>query len=305
VLRFALQRLLLALAVALTLSVAAFVLLNAAVDPAAALAGADASMEQIEVLRRQYGLDRPLAVQYFAWLGDLSHGEFGESWYWGQPVRDLLLEHAPVTLLLAALALLVTIAVAVPLGIVAALRPGGRADLASTTLAVALQATPGFWLGLLLIIVFALQLRVLPVSGDETFAHFVLPAVVLGLGSVPHVMRMTRAGLIDALAADYARTARAKGLAPMRVVVRHALPNALLPVVAVLAVQLAQKLGGSVVTESVFALNGLGRLALESILAADVPMVQMLVFVFGITCVVLNFLADLLNAWLDPRIRVG
>jgi peptide/nickel transport system permease protein len=301
---FALRRLLLAVAVSLTLSIVTFVLLNTATDPAAALAGADATQEQIENIRRQYGLDRPLAAQYLGWLGGIVRGDLGQSWYWRQPVLELVAHHAPSTLLLAIMAVGVTVLVALPLGILAALRPGTWADRIALGTAVAAQAVPTFWLGLMVILVFAVQLGWFPVSGDDSLRHFVLPALVLGMVSVPSVMRLTRTGLLDAMDADYIRTARAKGLQPLRVILAHAMPNAMLPVVSVLAVQLGGKLGGSVITETVFAINGLGKMAIESIRASDLPTVQMLVFVFGLTFVVLNFTADLINAWLDPRLRV-
>lgn len=304
-LHFLFQRLGMAAAVSFTLSVVTFLLLYSAVDPAAALAGADASDDQIAAVRRQYGLDRPVYVQYFGWLAQILSGNLGESWYWKQPIGGLILQHVGPTLLLSAMAVLVTILVALPLGIAAALKPNSVVDRFAVSFAVGAQAVPTFWLGLVFIVVFSLQLRWLPVSGDATFAHFVLPSLVLGLVSVPAVMRLTRTGLLEALNSDYIRTARAKGLLPVRVVWGHALRNALLPVVAVLAVQLGNKLGGSVVTESVFAINGLGRLALQSILAADLPTVQVLVFIFALIFVVLNVLADLVNAWLDPRVRVG
>lgn len=294
-----------ALLVAITVSVATFVLLDFGTDPAAAIAGADAPQEVVEQIRTQYGLDRPMPVRYAEWLGGVLQGDLGQSFLRRQPVGSLILTHAPVTLILSLAALAVTILTAIPLGIVAALRPNSFADRFALSFAVAAQAVPSFWLGLVLIVIFAVTFRILPVSGDETWKHFVLPALVLGTSSVPPVMRLTRTGLLDVMASDYIRTARAKGLLTPEIVVRHAMRNAMLPVVSVLAVQLGRKLGGSVITESVFALNGLGRLALNSILGADVPTLQMLVFVFALSFVVLTFLADLLNAWLDPRIRLG
>lgn len=304
-LRFILYRLATALAVAATLSIVTFLLLFSATDPAAALAGQDATLEQIEALRKQFGLDRPLAEQYFSWLGAVLTGDFGESWYWKQPVAQLIAQHAPATVLMSFMALGVTIFVALPLGIAAALRPNTLIDRFAVSFAVTAQAVPTFWLGLIFIYLFALQLKWLPVSGDGTLAHFIMPATVLGLVSVPAVMRLTRTGLLDVLQSDYVRTARSKGVGPAGVIWRHALRNAMLPVVSVLAIQLGAKLGGSVVTESVFAINGLGRLALQSILAADLPTVQMLVFVFALIFIILNLVSDLINAWLDPRIRLG
>jgi len=304
-LRYALNRGAMALLVALTVSVLTFLLIDAAGDPAEAIAGADAPRATIEQIRKQYGFDRPWPVRYSEWLGGIAQGDFGRSFLRRQPVVELIAHHAPVTTKLAFSALLVTILIAIPLGIIAALRPNTFVDRAALSIAVGAQALPTFWLGLVLIVLFAVTFPILPVSGDSTWQHFVMPALVLGLASVPAVMRLTRTGLLDVMASDYIRTARSKGFLGTKLIMRHALRNALLPVVSVLAVQLGHKLGGSVIVESVFALNGLGRLALEAIIGSDIPTLQMLVFVFALTFVVLTFLADLLNAWLDPRIRLG
>jgi peptide/nickel transport system permease protein len=304
-LRYTLRRALLAVMVAFTVSVVTFLLLHLATDPAQAIAGPDADSKTVQQIRVEYGFDRPLVIQYGDWLGGVLRGRLGVSHRWHRDVSDLLASHAPVTLGLALSAMLITVLIAIPLGIVAAMRPNTAVDRIALSLAVAAQAVPSFWLGLLLIVVFAIAFPILPVSGDETWKHFVLPAIVLGLSSVPAVMRLTRTGLLDVMASDYIRTARAKGFVTRDILIRHAMRNAILPVVGVLAVQLGHKLGGSVVTESVFALNGLGRLALQSILGGDIATIQMLVFVFALTFVVLTFLADLLNAWLDPRIRLG
>jgi len=303
-LRYTLRRALLALLVAFTVSVATFLLLHTATDPAQAIAGADADAAAVQQVRVQYGFDRPLAVQYASWLRGVVRGELGESYIWHRQVSELLAAHAPVTIALALSAMLITVVIAIPLGIVAAMRPNTIIDRIALTLAVTAQAVPSFWLGLMLIVLFGVMFPVLPVSGDQTWRHFILPAVVLGTSSVPAVMRLTRTGLLDVMGSDYIRTARSKGYMTGGILMRHAMRNAMLPVVGVLAVQLGHKLGGSVVTESVFALNGLGRLALQSILGSDIATIQMLVFVFALTFVVLTFLADLLNAWLDPRIRL-
>jgi peptide/nickel transport system permease protein len=295
----------LAILVALTVSVATFALLNFATDPAQAIAGEDAEPEVVQEIRERYGLDRPLVVQYGAWRSGLAHGNFGESFHWKRPVGELIADHAPVTIKLALLAVVVTLVVALPLGIVAAVRPNTWIDRVALATAAAAHAVPAFWLGLMCIILFAVKLHLLPVSGDSTWKHFVMPAFVLGMTSVPAVMRLTRTGLLDVLGSDYIRTARAKGFRGAPLLVRHALRNALLPVVSVLAIQLGHKLGGSVIVETVFAINGLGRLALQSILGGDIPTVQMLVFVFALTFVLLTLAADLLNAWLDPRVRLG
>ena len=304
-LKYTLRRFVLALLVALTVSVATFALLNFATDPAQAIAGEDAEPEVVQQIRERYGLDRPLVVQYGGWIAGLARGDFGDSYHWKRPVGELIADHAPVTVKLALLAVVVTILVAVPLGIAAAVRPNTWIDRIALSTAAAAHAMPSFWLGLVCIIVFAVKLHLLPVSGDATWAHFVLPAFVLGMTSVPAVMRLTRTGLLDVLGSDYIRTARAKGYRGLPLLVHHALRNALLPVVSVLAIQLGHKLGGSVIVETVFAINGLGRLALQSILGGDIPTVQMLVFVFALTFVILTLASDLLNAWLDPRLRLG
>lgn len=304
-LRYITLRALLALLVAFTVSLAAFLLLNVAADPAQAIAGEDATPEVIDAIRARYGLDRSLTVRYLDWLGGVFHGDFGESYYWHQPVASLVWDRADETMTLALSALLVTIFIAIPLGALAALNPNSWIDRFALGVAVSAQAVPNFWLGLIMIIVFGVTFPIFPVSGDDTWKHFVLPAFVLGASSVPAVMRLTRTGLIEVMGADYVRTARSKGFRGEALLRRHAMRNALLPVISVLAVQLGQKFGGSVITESIFAINGLGRLALESILGADIPTVQMLIFVFAIVFVAMNLIADILNAALDPRIRIG
>ncbi|PCI87414.1 MAG: ABC transporter permease [Hyphomicrobiales bacterium] len=301
--RFIMSRLLVVVAVALALSVVAFFLLNLAVDPAQAIAGEEADLLEIEQIRQRYGFDRPLITRYFEWFSGVLHGDFGVSYYWNKPVGELLLERLPETITLALMSLSVTILVAIPLGCAAALNPNTFIDRMALGVAVSAQAIPNFWLGLMLIILLAVIYPIFPVSGDKTLYHFVLPAIVLGASSVPPVMRLMRTGLLEVMNADYIRTARSKGYYGWRLLIRHSLRNALLPVVSVLAVQLGHKFGGSVITESVFAINGLGRLALESILGADIPTVQILVFVFAFTFLALNLLADILNAYLDPRLR--
>lgn len=302
---YILRRGLLALLVALVVSFGTFALFYFATDPAQTIAGEDAPPEMVEEIRQEYGFDRPVSVQYVAWLGGVFKGDFGESYFWKQPVGELIREHAGVTIILALSSLMVTILIALPLGIGAALRPNSWVDRFALSTAVSAQAIPNFWLGLMVIILFAVMFPIFPVSGDATWRHYVLPALVLGASSVPAVMRLTRTGLLEVLGADYIRTARAKGFMGYQLIFRQALRNALLPVVSVLAVQLGHKLGGSVVTESVFSMNGLGRLAVESIFNSDIPTVQSLILIFVLTFVLLTLTADLINAWLDPRIRMG
>ena len=303
-LRFIAGRLIVVLSVGLTLSIVTFFLLNYVIDPAQAIAGEDALFEEIEQIREQYGFDRSITVRYFEWFTGIFQGDLGESYYWNKPVISLLVDRAPETITLALMSVSVTILISIPLGIMAALNPNSLIDRIALGIAVTAQAVPNFWLGLIMILIFALAFPIFPVSGDKTLFHFVLPSIVLGASSVPAVKRLMRTGLLDVINADYIRTARSSGFYGWRLIFNHALRNALLPVVSVLAVQLGNKFGGSVITESVFAINGLGRLALESILGADIPTVQILVFVFAIIFLFFNLLADILNAYLDPRLRL-
>ncbi len=303
-LKFVAGRFLVSLAVAFTISFVTFFFLNIFTDPAQAVAGEEALFEEIEQIRTQYGFDRPILTRYFEWLGGIVTGDFGVSYYWNKPVGTLLLERAPQTIKLALMSVSVTIMVAIPLGIFAALNPNSIIDRFALSVAVSAQAIPNFWLGLILIIIFSVTFPIFPVSGDKTYYHFILPSVVLGTSSVPPVMRLMRTGLLDVINSDYIRTARSIGFSGWSLVTKHALRNAVLPVISVIAVQLGHKFGGSLITESVFAINGLGRLALLSILGADIPTVQILIFVFAITFIVFNLLSDILNAYLDPRLRL-
>ena len=302
-LKFISGRFVVVIAVALTLSFITFCLLNVAIDPAQAVAGEEAEALEIEQVRQQYGFDRPILIRYFEWFKAVLTGDLGISYYWNKPVGSLLLERAPETITLALMSVMVTIFIAIPLGICAAINPNSVIDRMCLGVAVSFQAIPNFWLGLVMIIIFSVTFPIFPVSGDKTYFHFILPSIVLGASSVPPVMRLMRTGLLDVMEADYIRTARSNGFFGWKLILNHAMRNALLPVVSVLAVQLGHKFGGSVITESVFSINGLGRLALEPILGADIPTVQILVFVFAFTFLILNSLADILNAYLDPRLR--
>ena len=302
---FALKRLGLAVLVAVAVSALAFLLLRASGDVATALAGEGAHAEDIENIRRIYGLDRPLVVQYFDWVGKMAHGDFGQSLYFKTDVLALVRDKLPTTALLALFSLLFALAVSIPLGILAAVHPNSWIDRTCLALAVVGQALPNFFFALILILVFAVMLPLLPVSGSESWANFVLPSIALGYYVAPPFMRLARAGMIEVLASDYIRTARAKGLSGPSIVLKHALVNALVPIVALAAVQLGFLLGGSVVIETVFALDGLGYLAYQSISHLDLPVTQAIVTLLSFIYVGLTLGADLVNAWLDPRIRVG
>ncbi|TGD98342.1 ABC transporter permease [Methylobacterium nonmethylotrophicum] len=302
-LAFALRRILVAVSVALTVSVASFVLLHLSGDIATAIAGPEAIGEQIAAIRAQHGLDRPLIVQYAAWAWRALHLDFGRSFYFPEHVTDLVAARMPVTLTLGVIALAVALLVAIPLGVLAAFHRDTWLDRAALAVSVLGQAMPSFWFGLTLILIFSVNLRWLPVSGNATWKHFVLPAVALGYYAMPAVMRLTRNGMLEVLSSDYVRTARAKGLAPRKILVRHALRNAVIPVIALAAVQFGFMLGGSIVIEAVFSLQGLGQLAWESIARNDFPVVQAIVLVLAMIYIALTLAADLLNALLDPRLR--
>jgi peptide/nickel transport system permease protein len=302
---FTLKRFGLALLVALTVSALAFLLLRASGDVALALAGEGARQEDIENVRRLYGLDRPLLVQYFDWLWKMLQGDFGQSLYFKTDVRPLVMEKLPTTVLLAFFSLTFALAVSIPLGILAAVYPNSWIDRLCLALAVVGQAVPNFFFALILIIVLAVSLHWLPVSGSESWAHFVMPTIALGYYIAPVFMRLVRAGMIEVLASDYVRTARAKGLSPASIIIKHALRNALVPVVALSAVQLGFLLGGSVVIETIFALDGAGFLAYQSITHKDLPVTQALLTLLSILYVFLILVADIVNAWIDPRIRVA
>jgi peptide/nickel transport system permease protein len=298
------KRLFVALLVALTVSIITFSLLHLSGDLAQSLAGPSATAADVEQVRKAYGLDRPLPVQYAEWIGKAVRGDLGESFFLKVPVSELIADRLPITLTLGICALAFALVLSLPLGVLAAVRPNSWIDRCALALSVLGQALPSFWFALILIIVFGLKLRWLPVSGNATWEHFVLPAVALGYYATPAFMRLTRAGMLEVLASDYIRTARAKGLRTTSVLFKHALRNAIIPVVAVAAVQFGFMLGGSIVIESVFSLHGVGHLGWEAISRADFPVVQAIVLILACIYVVLTLLADMLNAVLDPRIRV-
>jgi len=305
VLVYFVKRCLVALLVAITVSIISFALLHLSGDLAQALAGPAATAADVAHVRESYGLDRPLPRQYFDWASRAVHGDFGESFFTRERVGTLISERLPITLRLGLTALCIAIIFSIPLGIIAAVRPNSWIDRTALVLSVFGQAMPSFWFGLLLIIVFGLKLRWLPVSGTGGWEYYVMPSIALAYYSMPAFMRLIRAGMIEVLASDYIRTARAKGLRMPAVLFKHALRNAMLPVVAVTAVQLGFALGGSIVIESVFSLHGVGHLGWEAISRADFPVVQAIILVLACIYIVLTLIADLTNAFLDPRIRVA
>ena len=289
----------------LTVLTISFTLTRLSGDVAVSMAGPQASQEDIQTIRKAYGLDRPLTVQFVAWVGGVATGDLGRSYLYHAPVAELIRARLPITLTLGLTGLVIALGLALPLGILAAMNEGRLLDRAIMMVAVVGQAMPSFWLGLVLVIWLGVKLQLLPISGVDTWDGYVLPGVVLAFSAVPALMRLTRGGMVDALASDYIRTARAKGLSRASIVLRHALRNAAMPVVAVAAVQLGFMLGGSIVIEAVFSLNGVGYLAWESIAKNDFPVVQSVVLFLSTIYIVLTLLADLLNAVLDPRLRTA
>ena len=304
-LAYLVKRLGLAVLVALTVSVIAYMLLYLSGDPALAIAGEGARQADIDLIRKTYGFDRPLIVQYGDWLLKLLQGNLGVSMYFKTDVAPLIFSKLSTTLLLALYALAVALVISVPLGVLAAIYKNSWIDRLCLAVAVVGQAMPNFFFALILIMLFSISWRLLPVSGSGTWQHFVMPAITLGYYAAPAFMRLIRAGMIEVLSADYIRTARAKGLPTHTVIFKHALRNAIVPVVALAAVQLGFLLGGSIVIETIFALDGLGYLAYQSITFKDYPVTQIIVLLLSVIYILLTLASDVANAWLDPRIRVA
>ena len=304
-LAYTVKRLGLAILVALFVSAVAFTLLRLSGDPALAIAGEGAREADIELVRKTYGLDRPLPVQYLEWLGTVLRGDLGQSLYFRTDVLGLIADKLPVTFKIGGLAILFALALSIPLGVLAAVFAGTWLDRTALVIAVVGQALPTFFFALVLMMLFSINLRWLPVSGSDTWAHFVMPTIALGYYVTPPIMRLVRAGMIEVLSSDYIRTARAKGLSGTSVIFKHGLRNAVVPVVALSAVQLGYLLGGSIVIETIFALDGLGYLAYQSITHKDFPVTQAVLLLLSLIYVLLTLAADLLNAFLDPRIRVA
>jgi peptide/nickel transport system permease protein len=304
-LKFVLTKIGMAALVALTVSFISFILLFMAGDPAIAIAGEGAPAEVIAAIRSQYGFDQPLMLQYVEWLMRALSGDFGMSYYFKQPVSGMIADRLPVTMMIGFLGMSFALLLAIPMGVLAAAFPNTIIDRLALGIAVVGQAIPSFWFGLILIVIFSVNLGLVPASGTGSWTGYILPTIVLGYYATPAIMRLTRAGMLEVLSSDYIRTARAKGLKPRQVLFKHALRNAIIPVVSLSAVQLGFMFSGSVVVETIFALHGAGFLAWESILRNDLPTMQALILIFAMFYIVFTFLADVLNAWLDPRLRTA
>jgi len=303
-LTYLLRRILIAVPTLLGVVLLVFLMVRLAPgDPAILLAGEFATPETLEAIRTRYGLDRPLPEQFALYLGALLQGDLGESARSRRPVLAELKTYFPNTVVLATAAILVALATGIPLGILAALRQGSWLDLGVMVLALLGVSMPVFWFGLLAILIFSVELGWFPVAGKGTLAHLVLPAVTLGINATALLARMTRGTLVEVLSQDYIRTARAKGLAERVVIFKHALRNALIPVVTVAGLEFGSLLAGAVITETIFAWPGLGQLLVGSILSRDYPVVQGAVLLVAFTFTLVNLMVDLLYAWIDPRVR--
>jgi peptide/nickel transport system permease protein len=306
VLRFFARRLLLAIPVLLGVATLVFALLHLVPgDPVQAMLGDTASPQSVAELRGRLGLDRPLHLQYAAFVASAARGDLGVSLRTNERVTAAIAARLPATIELALAAMLMAVALAIPAGVVAAVNVGTGVDHAATTLALVGLSMPNFWLGPLLAIVFSVGLGWFPVSGRGTLAHLVLPAITLGAPLAAVLARMTRASLIDELREPYVTAARARGLPTARVVMKHAFRNSLIPVITVLGLQVGAVLTGAVITETIFAWPGVGRLLIQSIGFRDYPVVQGCVLFIAMTYVSVNLLTDMAYAYLDPRIRVG
>jgi peptide/nickel transport system permease protein len=305
-LTFALKRLgRLLLTVLLISTIIFFVIRVIPGDPALVIAGLDASPESVAAIRAKIGTDQPLAVQYIRWLASVARFDFGTSLSTGQPVTRMIIERFPLTLGLALLGMVVALVLAIPLGIVSAVRRWSVWDYLGMLFSQVGMAVPGFWLGILLLLAFAVKVHAFPLFGSGTLKHLVLPAVALGFARAAVLLRLTRASMVEELSREYVVTARAKGLTERMVKYKHALKNALLPVVTVAGIQLGYMLGGAVIIEQVFSLPGLGRLFLTGIYQRDFPLIQGGIVFIALAFSLINFAVDILYSALNPKIRIG
>jgi len=286
-------------------STVVFVVMRLSGDPVPLLLPPDAPTSEIFRVRHELGLDRPLIVQYAVFLGDVVHGDFGRSIHFHQPAMAVAFGYLPATFELGVAAFLIAIIFALPIGILSAVRRDSGLDRAAMGLALFGQSAPTFFLGVLFILVFSLRLNLFPTSGRGGWAHLVLPAATLGAFAMASIARITRSAMLEVLRTDFVRTARAKGAREAAVVLKHTLKNAALPIITITGLQLGTLLGGAVVTETVFAWPGMGRLAIQSIYNRDYPVVQSAVFIAAVLFIAINLTLDVMYGVLDPRVREG
>jgi ABC-type dipeptide/oligopeptide/nickel transport system permease component len=311
--RYLFRRFWQSLLVLLGVSLIVFILLHLSGDPAVLMMPPDATKEDIENFRKLMGFNDPLFVgwppwrimtdtQYGRFVGGVVRGDFGNSFRHQQPALGLVLERMPATIRLTLAAMGIAVCVAIPVGILSAVKRNTALDHLGMLMALLGQSMPVYWLGIMFILLFAVRLNLFPAFGSGTWQHLVLPAVTLGAFSMARIARLTRSGMLEVLSQEYIRTARAKGLHNLRVILKHALKNAAIPVITVIGLDLGTLLGGAVITETIFAWPGVGRLAIQAIANRDYPVVQAAVFVLAAIFVLINFLVDVLYSCVDPRV---
>ncbi|WP_209124041.1 ABC transporter permease [Alkalihalobacillus sp. BA299] len=300
---YLIRRLLQIIPVLFIISFIVFSLVFVAGDPVALMLPEDATEQDAQILRESLGLDRPFLVQYGSYVVKLIQGDFGESFRYSQSALPIVLERLPATLELAVAAMIVAIVIAIPLGIWSATKQNSALDLIATGGAVLGKAMPNFWLGIMLILLFSVTLGMFPVSGRDSIAHLVLPAITLGTGIAAEMTRLIRSSMIEILSQDYVRTAKSKGLKDRVVVYKHAFRNSLIPVITITALQTSTLVGGTLITETVFSWPGLGQLLIQAVNTRDMAIVQACVFIIAIMVIAMNLLADILYRLLDPRIK--
>ena len=301
---YLLRRLAQSVLVLLGVSFVVFFILYLTGDPVLLLLPPDATADDIQKFREAMGFNDPFLVQYGRFLGGALRGDFGQSVRHGEPAFHLVVERLPATFELSGAALLVALLLAIPAGVVSAVRRNTALDYVATVVALLGQSMPTFWLGIMLILIFSVQFNFLPSSGRGGLEHLILPAVTLGLFTTARITRLTRSGMLEVLNQDYIRTARAKGVSGRPVVWKHAFKNAAIPIVTIVGIELGTLLGGSVITETIFAWPGVGRLSVQAIYNRDYPVVQAAVFLLASTFVLVNLVVDVLYTYLDPRIRL-
>jgi peptide/nickel transport system permease protein len=284
------------------ISIVVFLLAHFSGDPLLLLVPPEATTAEVEQIRESYGLDRSLPEQYLSFMRGVLHGDFGTSLRFGEPTLPLVLERVPASLKLAVTAMTLSLAVGLPIGVLSAAKPGGFIDRFGKGFAMLGQSVPVFWLGIMLILIFAVRLQVLPTSGSGGWRYIILPAVTLGWYSTSAITRITRSAMLDVMDADYIRLATIKGLHPFKIITKHALRNAAIPIVTLASLQFIALVNGAVVTETIFAWPGMGRLTVDAVFARDFPLVQTAVFVASVLFVLTNLAVDLLYGILNPRI---
>jgi len=301
---YILKRLFHSIFVLVGISQVVFIILHLTGDPAALLMPMDATPEQVAQFRKEMGFTDPVIVQYWRFFKGTLRGDFGQSFRHSQPALDLVLERMPATIQLTFAALFLALVIAIPVGIISAIKRNSILDHIGMTGALLGQSTPVFWLGIMLILIFSVTFQLFPSSGRGEIEHLVLPAITLGMFSMARTARMMRSSMLEVLGQEYIKTAKAKGLAPWIVILKHALKNASIPVVTIVGMELGTLLGGAVITETIFAWPGVGRLAIQAIYNRDYPVVQASVFILASIFVLVNLIVDLIYTYLDPRVKL-